>query len=208
MLHKTTVEPATLELLNQLTQMPQLAPFALVGGTNLSLRFGHRLSVDLDLFTDQPFDEQQLSHELTSVFPNLIKVDEARNTLSLLIEGVKIDLLAHRYALLAPVESIDSLRLWSLPDIVAMKLGAVSSRGAKKDFWDIAQLLNQFTLPQMLRFFSDKYPNSDPGFVVRSLTYFDDANQEPDPISLQQQTWDQVKNTVQQAVRSLMTDPA
>ena len=204
MLHPATVEPATLELLTRLMQQPMLGPFALAGGTNLSLRFGHRLSLDLDLFTNQSFSEQALFDELLTVFPTAIKTDQAKNTLSLIIEGVKVDLLAHRYPLIAPFTEDSGIRFWSVEDVIAMKLGAVSGRGAKKDFWDLAELLNHFSLLEMLGFFTAKYANSDPGYVVRSLTYFDDAESQTDPITLNDVTWPQVKQRVLQAVRELV----
>lgn len=204
MLHPATVEPATLELLTRLLQVSILEPFALAGGTNLALRFGHRLSVDLDLFTDQSFSEQELFDELLPVFPTAIKTDEAKNTLSLFIEGVKVDLLAHRYPLIRPYTEESGIRFWSVEDLIAMKLGAVSGRGAKKDFWDLAELLNHFSLAEMLHFFTAKYANSDPGYVVRSLTYFDDAEPQADPITLNTATWPQVKQRVLEAVRELV----
>lgn len=185
-------------------QQPVLEPFALAGGTNLALLFGHRLSVDLDLFTDQSFSEQELFDELLTEFPTAIKTDEAKNTLSLFIEGVKVDLLAHRYPLIKPFTEESGIRLWSVEDVIAMKLGAVSGRGAKKDFWDLAELLNHFSLIQMLQFFTAKYVNSDPGYVVRSLTYFDDAEQQTDPITLNNDSWPEVKQRVLQAVRELV----
>ncbi|WP_020595109.1 nucleotidyl transferase AbiEii/AbiGii toxin family protein [Spirosoma panaciterrae] len=184
--------------------LPFLEQFALAGGTNLALQFGHRLSIDIDLFTNQSFPEQEIFDELLAVFPTLIKTDEGRNTLSLFIEGVKVDLLAHRYPLLKPFTFDEGIRFWSVEDVIAMKLGAVSGRGAKKDFWDIAELLNHFALTDILQFFVAKYPNSDPGYVIRSLTYFDDAEPQADPVTVKAITWSQVKDKVLQAVRSLV----
>lgn len=204
MLYPATVEPATLELLKRLLEQPSLNSFALAGGTNLALRFGHRLSIDLDLFTDQSFSTQEVFEEVLPAFPKAIKTDEAKNSLSLFIEGVKVDLLAHRYPLISPFVEESNIRFWSVEDVSAMKLGAVSGRGAKKDFWDLAELLNHFSLAQMLGFFSAKYANSDPGYVVRSLTYFDDAEQQADPITLNELTWPQVKQRVLRAVKELL----
>ncbi len=120
------------------------------------------------------------------------------------IRGVKVDLLAHRYPLLQPFERIEQVSFWSVDDVIAMKLGAVSGRGAKKDFWDIAELLSQYPLPRMLHFFVLKYPNSDLGYVVRSLTYFDDAEQQVDPVVVNTTTWPEVKQRIRQAVRQLL----
>lgn len=204
MLHPATVEPATLELLTRLMQVAMLEPFGLAGGTNLALQFGHRSSVDLDLFTTRSFSERELFDELLTVFPKAVKTDEAKNTLSLSVEGVKVDLLAHRYPLIKPFTEKFGIRFWSIEDVIAMKLGAVSGRGAKKDFWDLTELLNHFSLADMLGFFTTKYANSDPGYVVRSLTYFDDAESQADPITLNDVTWSQVKKRVLQAVRDLV----
>ena len=204
MLYPATVEPNTLELLRRLMQQPMLESFGLAGGTNLALHYGHRLSVDLDLFTNQSFSEQELFDELVAAFPTISKTDEAKNTLSLFIEGIKVDLLAHRYPLVSPFTEKSGIRFWSIEDVIAMKLGAVSGRGAKKDFWDLAELLTHFPLVQMLQFFTTKYANSDPGYVVRSLTYFDDAELQIDPITLNGITWIEVKQRVLQAVRELV----
>ena len=52
MLHTKTIEPRTLSVLNELMHFPELNQFSLVGGTALSLKYGHRISNDLDLFSD------------------------------------------------------------------------------------------------------------------------------------------------------------
>ncbi|GAB3569969.1 nucleotidyl transferase AbiEii/AbiGii toxin family protein [Spirosoma luteolum] len=204
MLHPATVEPHTLELLTQLMQLPSLNRFALAGGTNLALRYGHRLSVDLDLFTNQSFLTDELSKELLNRFPEAIVTDESKNSISLFIRTIKVDLLAHQYPLLQPYEFIGQIRFWSVQDVIAMKLNAVSGRGAKKDFWDVAELLNHFSLTDLLSCFTRKYINSDPGYVVRSLTYFDDAEEQADPISLNGMTWAAVRQSIIQAVRQLV----
>ena len=60
MLHFETVESNTLSILNELMNMPELMEFSLVGGTALSLLYGHRISVDLDLFSINPLKIQLL----------------------------------------------------------------------------------------------------------------------------------------------------
>lgn len=51
MLHYETVLPILKEALARLSSKSELDNFRLVGGTNLSLRFGHRMSDDIDFFT-------------------------------------------------------------------------------------------------------------------------------------------------------------
>jgi hypothetical protein len=80
-----------------------------------------------------------------------------------------------------------------------MKLGAMAHRGAKKDFWDIASLLDYYTIEDMLGFFAKKYSNTDYGYIVHSLYYFDDAELENDPIDLKNTKWVDVKNKIKKA---------
>jgi Nucleotidyl transferase AbiEii toxin, Type IV TA system len=68
MLHYETVEPDTLSVLNNLLELPELQDFALVGGTALSLLYGHRISVDLNLFSSKPFENKVLVRALQSQF--------------------------------------------------------------------------------------------------------------------------------------------
>ena len=60
MLFTETVESNTLGVLKELMRLPVLENFALVGGTNLSLKLGHRLSVDLDIFSNEDFESDSI----------------------------------------------------------------------------------------------------------------------------------------------------
>lgn len=199
MLYINTVQPQTFELLNRLMLMPELKPFALVGGTNLSLQLGHRMSIDLDIFSNEPFLSNELIPVISKTFLSFDILHSTTKSFSGLIDGVKVDIILHDYEYIEPIIAIDNIRLLSIPDIIAMKLGALSQRGAKKDFWDIAELLNHFTIAQMLAFFEKKYKNHDYGYVVHSLYYFDDAERQEDPIDLKGITWKQVKEKVKRA---------
>ena len=132
----------------QLMHMLSLNQFALAGDTNLALRYGYRQSIDLNLFTDQSFSTVEATEDLLTLFPEAIITDESKNTLSLVIDGVKVDLLAHRYPLLHSFATIENIRFWAVEDVIAMKLGAVSGRGAKKVF---GILPNCSTTSQLLR---------------------------------------------------------
>lgn len=76
MLQTRTIEPGTLELLKQLMLLPVLEPFFLVGGTALALQLGHRKSIDLDLFTPQPFNNSTLLETLAAKFTISIELEE------------------------------------------------------------------------------------------------------------------------------------
>ena len=88
-------------LLKRLMASSELAQFALVGGTNLSLRLGHRRSIDLDLFTNEPFNAQVLAATLPAVFPQSEMVSMSDMMLFFYIEDVKTDLVTLPYPWLA-----------------------------------------------------------------------------------------------------------
>jgi hypothetical protein len=182
-------------------QIPELSKFVLVGGTNLSLKFGHRISIDLDLFTNEPFDTQEVFTGIITELPHTIKIDERKQTIWLNIDGVKVDVILHKYQYLKPIEIIDGVRFMSIEDIIPMKLEAMATRGVKKDFWDIGELLNHYSLSQMFEYYQAKYPNSDIGHVILSMTYFVDAEiQKDNPDDLRGITWDSVKDKMKNTV--------
>jgi len=198
MLHFEAVPGPVKALLLGLAGRPALKSFALGGGTSLALRFGHRLSVDLDFFTDQEFAAQELFKELA--IENGTIMGQAKNSLSVDVGGIKLDLLRHGYAWLKPFERIGDVTLISLPDLAAMKLNAAANRGARKDFYDIARLLEWVPLGEMIQFFEMKYPDTDRFTVIRSLAWYEDAESDPDPVSLTGMSWEDVKEKVSDAV--------
>lgn len=201
MLRFDAVPVAVKLLLERLIAQAVLEDFALGGGTSLALRFGHRLSVDLDFFTEREFSPDGLFAKVA--LEEATVIGRAKNSLTVDVNGVKLDLLRHAYRMLAPTERIDGVPLVSLPDMAAMKLNAIANRGSKKDFYDVSELLGHFTIRQMIDFFTRKYPATDPFTVIRSLAWFEDAEMEPDPVPLQGQDWGRVKNRVLAAVAEL-----
>jgi predicted nucleotidyltransferase component of viral defense system len=188
-------------LLNRLAPSPALNGFSLAGGTSLALRFGHRLSVDLDFFTTHPFDPEELQAGLE--LPEAIVVARTNGSLTLDAAGTKLDFLRHAYPLLQNPESFGEVSLLSVPDVAAMKLNAIANRGSKKDFFDLCELMKWHSLEEMLIFFEAKYQNSDRFIVLRSLAWFEDAEMEPDPVSLTSLSWIGVKERIAIALRAI-----
>ena len=175
MLHYETITPATRELLNRLMSDDRLQDFALVGGTSLALQLGHRLSVDLDLFTDTDFDAEKLKAYLDKTYHFQADFME-RSTVKGEIDGVQIDCIAHCYPWLAPFRMEGTWRLADLEDIAAMKLNAIAGNGTRiKDFIDMAYLSSVFSLQQMLGFYERKY-HSNTLMPLKGLIFFDDIN--------------------------------
>ena len=176
MLQKNAVEPYTLELLKKLTSDNRLSEFSLAGGTALALQLGHRRSIDLDLFTTKDFDSNFILEHLEHIYN--FKLDfSAENTLKGSINNIKVDLISHKYKLVTPINTYDSIRLYSIPDIAAMKLNAITGNGTRsKDFIDIYFILKQYPLNEILEFYKTKYSTRNIFHVLKSLDYFDDIN--------------------------------
>jgi len=175
MLHKETIDAATLELLKRLMGDERLQGFVLVGGTSLALQIGHRISVDLDLFTEKQFEADELREYLERNYH--LQTDYlAFATVKGEIEGVQVDCIAHAYPWLKPFVLEEGVRLASLEDICAMKLNAIAGNGTRiKDFVDVAYLSSMFSLEQMLKFYEEKY-HANPLMPLKGIVYFADIN--------------------------------
>ena len=201
MLHESAVPVILLKILRDLSPRLVHAGFSLAGGTSLALRFGHRMSVDLDFFTTEPSAAEALAAHLGQAAGRIL--DRSSGSLQLLVEGVKLDCLRHDYPVLAPPEKIDGIPLWSVEDVAAMKLNAITNPGAKKDFIDVATLLGRFSLREMLDLYSAKYAPANLFLVIRSLAWFDDAENDPDPVILSGTSWPETKARISRALSEL-----
>lgn len=207
MLHFETVEPGTLSVLRQLMNISELSGFNLVGGTALSLMYGHRISVDLDLFSTSKFDNEVLINALKQKFgQNFVMEDKpAFFGIFCYINNVKVDIVRFSHPLIRPTLEIDNIRMYSPEEIIAMKVQAILGRGKKKDFWDVAELLHHFTIKDFIDLHKEKYSTQNLYVTVpQAITYFDDAEESEAPVSLKGQSWQSVKAFIQKKVRDYL----
>ncbi|WP_347146694.1 nucleotidyl transferase AbiEii/AbiGii toxin family protein [Parabacteroides goldsteinii] len=184
MLHTETVARSTLELLKMLESESVMSNFNLAGGTSLALYLGHRISVDLVLFTPESFDAGKLEIFLRDKYGFRTDFME-KNTLKGTIDGVKIDCTTHSYGYLEKPYTESDIRLYSMEDIVAMKLSAIADNGSRlKDFIDIAFLSTRFPFNLMLRLYERKFPGSNLIRPFKAITYFEDIDFEEDIVML------------------------
>ncbi len=208
MLQIKTVEPRTFSLLKELMTLSSLHQSYLVGGTTLSLIYGHRNSIDLDLFYTEELDKLSIINQLTEVYGSEFEYRGNLNSFGIFcfIKDVKVDIIKYPHAMLREPVIADGIRMYHTDDIVAMKINAILGRGKKKDFWDLAELTQHYTVEQMITLYKQKYPNQMLLISIpQALTYFDDADDSEDPISLKGQTWDSVKTILTKAVRNYLS---
>ena len=197
MLREETVEPATLGLLKKMVSLPELKQFRLAGGTALSLLFGHRKSVDLDLFTDQALQKDILIPALEDAFGNVLSInDRSKVIYQCVIQNVKVDFVSVKDPFLNPVQIIEGIPFADTKDLIALKLNAVKGRGVKKDFWDVARLLQNYSLDDLFGFYYSRYNYDDSDAVIRATIYFADAEDTIEPESLDGMTWIKAKKII------------
>jgi hypothetical protein len=150
-----------------------------VGGTALSLQLGHRISDDIDLFTRNNINKDEIFDYLNSKFYNKFQINNIQNIiLQITINNIKVDFVKYDYNLIEDVKSEDGIRYLGKKDISAMKLMAVANRGDQaKDFIDIYYLLKEISLNDMFDYYRQKYNQNDISPIKRSLVYFDDITE-------------------------------
>ena len=212
-LYIKTVSNTLWKTLKQLMSMEILYPFRLVGGTALSLQLGHRVSVDIDLFTDAEYgsiDFEAIDCKLTELFPIIEMQYEGNNSFgkSYFIgndknDVVKVDLF-YTDQFIEPVYTVGDLRLASLDEITAMKMEVIGHSGRKKDFWDIHELLESMPLGKMIELHNKRHPYSyTPEELKIKLVDFSYADSDFDPICLKGKYWEVIKLDIETAINSL-----
>lgn len=203
MLQFQTVESNTLELLRSLMQKEYLNSFVLVGGTALALQLGNRKSIDLDLFSNTDFSSNELLISLLDDY-QIVVTNQLPKTLISTINHIEVDFIKFHYPFIRPFVVIDNIRMASIEDIAAMKLDAITGRGSKKDFYDLFFLLQRYSMDELFSFYTEKYPHQTTFHVARSLTYFEDAEIQPNPVVFDKTiTWEVVKQKIISSIQTL-----
>jgi predicted nucleotidyltransferase component of viral defense system len=202
-LHYTTTSPQLLSILKKLMESREFDAFRLVGGTALSLHKGHRLSVDIDLFTDAAYGsinfetlEKYLRNnwqyvDTTDIVP--ISMGKSYFIGTDKDDCIKLDLY-YTDDFIDDFQLIDGIRLASMDEIVAMKVDVIGRDGRKKDFWDVHELMNDYSLAEMLELHKSRYPFAhDRQHLLFKFTDFSQADYDFDPVCLRKQHWEIIK---------------
>ncbi len=193
--HSEVLPPDAQKTLAALAAQAVLEPFYLAGGTALALQRGHRRSVDLDFFGEDVYNEDHLLRSLENL-AGIKVISKSTETLHLHVGSAKVSFLGYHYPMLFPLLIFDGTSVADPRDISAMKLSALASRGTKRDFVDAYVLSKQYGLKELIGFFHRKFSKTTFSNIhlLKSLTYFADADKEPMPDMLQPMTWQEVKD--------------
>ena len=174
--------------------------FYLAGGSGLALQIGHRISEDLDFFSSRPFEPSSLLGSLKAKVDRLQEILSEVQTLIADLDGVKCSFFFYEVPLLFDLVPSHDLKVADWRDILAEKFKTVAQRGSKKDFFDIfcVMEIKKISLEEAVSIFKKRFQSSGLNLyhVLRSLTYFEDADQEPDPKIMEGRdfSWEEVKS--------------
>jgi len=212
-LYLNTVSDTLLDVLNTLMKQEVLNSFRLVGGTSLSLQLGHRMSVDIDLFTDAEYNsidfkviDKMMSDTFSYVdmqYDGNLSFGKSYYLGNSKSNTVKVDLF-YTDPFIHPVIEKSGIRMASLEEIVAMKMEVIGQNGRKKDFWDIHELMEVIPLETMFELHHERYPYSHTNNDLKNkLTDFEYANSDFDPICLRGKYWEIIREDIEEAINNL-----
>lgn len=195
-LHLECLQPPARRLAAKL--FPRLADFGFVmaGGTALALQIGHRVSVDFDFFCAPDRYPRNLLKHIATFVKEIQSIQDQRDTLDVLVEGTKLSFFSYPYPFSPNTEIFESMHLASVIDIAAMKVIAVSQRGAKKDFVDLYAVLQREPLKAILANMAQRfdYAALNPLHIGKALAYFADADHDPEPVYFREAyVWTDIK---------------
>ena len=216
-MHWEVIDNNRFEVLGKISKNISVKDYYMAGGTALSLQTGYRESFDFDFFTPSEFNTDLLIEELSKIGELKVTNYMHDGTLHCLLDGVQVTFLRYRYPLIRPIVYTDRLPmvgLASIEDIAAMKMMAISQRGAKKDFYDLYCICQDchFSLQDVFALLNSKYKNTNynAAHIAMSLKYFDDAESQVLPKTFVKCDWDTIKKffleneiqPIRQSVRS------
>ncbi len=168
----------------------------LAGGTGLALWLGHRISEDFDFFRTSDLSLDAL-HAMLKGYGPYETLQEDEHTLTVIAGGTKLSFFHIPDPFLFNPHPYRFMHIADIRDIALMKLIAVSGRGSRKDFVDLYMILrSDSSLQDFFRLLPEKYGTSRANtyHILKSLTYFDDAENEPMPNMLEPFDWQECKS--------------
>jgi hypothetical protein len=202
--HEAVLGPETRRAMEALANVIRRRKFYLAGETGCALHLGHRVSLDLDFFSADPFEPADIQRDLRLLGGGAADYTDAATWVGR-YDGTKVGFFHYFYPLLAPVASYEGISVASLEDIGCMKLEAIAGRGKKRDFIDFAFVLARtgIDLKSFLELAKRKYgPDLNLYHVLKSLVFFADADSDPDPKMLVEFSWPGIKKSLTAQVKS------
>lgn len=211
-MHFKCLPPEARKLLKKLNKTVRAHKAVLAGGTGLALHLGHRISVDLDFFTQKAFSTEKVFQEMKQLDLHPKVLEESEGSLTVTADATKVSIFRYPYPFVDEMKEAEGVPVAGVIDIASMKVVAISQRGAKRDFFDLYFVLQDIPFRKVAenmvkRFGKDRI---NPVHIGKSLVYFSDADADPEPRLLGKEKpplkWDKVKKFFVKNVQQMVLD--
>lgn len=186
------------DLLKKLSEEVSINDYYMIGGTALSLQLGLRESYDFDFCVKKEFNNELLLEELKKL-GNVEVIQNQKGTCDVLLNGVQVSFFYYPNKVLKDfikVEEMPNLKFASILDIAIMKLVAIGGRGAKKDFFDLYNIIKKCNINvyELVEGLKQKCgENINYVNIIMGLSYFEDAEDEILPNTFVDYNWKEIK---------------
>ena len=211
MLYYNTVNDLLKNSLITLMNAPVFQNFRLVGGTALSLQIGHRESIDIDLFSDAEYGTlnfKEIEDFLRNNFDHVDFLDVPPAMGKAYFVGnnenstIKLDIF-YTDTFIQPFIEVDGIRMATIEEIIAMKVDVIQRGGRKKDFWDLHNLLDSYSINQMIELHEQRYPYThDRNLIIQNFISFEQADDDFDPICYKGKYWAFIKEDFEEIIKN------
>jgi hypothetical protein len=129
---------------------------------------------------------------------------EDKDTINAAVDNIRLSFFYYNTPLLDKFLKYKNISIAALLDIALMKLAAISGRGSKKDFIDLYFILSHFTLADLLENYQKKFGReyTNRYHLLKSLVYFEDAEDQPLPVMINPISWAEVKQHIVDQVKN------
>jgi Nucleotidyl transferase AbiEii toxin, Type IV TA system len=206
MIYLETISNDLFTVIDSVSKIRTFENFRLGGGTALALQLGHRISVDADFFSEKDFDRNECIIAIQNAFENVHDIHSGTHGVFMKIGLIKLDFLTWQLPFIKPLIQLNNWPLIGPEEIAAMKIFAILNRGEKKDYVDIAALLQDYSLQQIISFYQLRHPKSDSSIVLRYLASYSDLDNQPMPQMLNGLTWLDAKQIIKNSIQNFISN--
>lgn len=186
------------DLLKKISETISINDYYMIGGTALSLQLGLRESYDFDFCVKNEINNEMLLNELSSI-GNIEVMQNQKGTCDILLNDIQVSFFYYPNKVLkdfVKVEEMPKLKIASILDIAVMKIVAIGGRGAKKDFFDLYNIIQKcdISTDELINGLKQKCgDNINYVNIIMGLSYFEDAEDEILPNTFVDFNWENIK---------------
>ena len=170
------------DLLKKISETISINDYYMIGGTALSYEINNEM----------------LLNELSSI-GNIEVMQNQKGTCDILLNDIQVSFFYYPNKVLkdfVKVEEMPNLKIASILDIAVMKIVAIGGRGAKKDFFDLYNIIQKcdISTDELIDGLKQKCgDNINYVNIIMGLSYFEDAENEILPNTFVDFNWDNIK---------------